>query len=169
MSINAVNGMFGANAYLNISKIPEYLKSQMEELGIDPAKASNGNEARKLIQERQENPQTQQTEDAGENKSKPNSLLDRVLSLAAKLGIVFDKGESIEEMLSQLQSLIQNLSVQAAKRGNMSLVNFLKDCQFELDSIMTSMKGADTSNTQVYNYLEMLAEQNKQSHKLSND
>ena len=123
----------------------------MEELGIDPNLAKTLDEAKALIKRAEELKNS-----AEANK---NPLMERVLFLAAKVGVSVKEGMQLPEIMIEIQSRIFDLFIYAQENSDMDLLYFVKECQFQYDLINTIINGYDCTNSKIYKFIEDFIEQ----------
>lgn len=164
----------GNSGYFNTQRqgyMPIYLVSKMRELGIDPNLASDASQARELIAEAENSKKnnsnlnintSNSNEKLSQNPNKDDTY-QKVKMLANKLGVNVPEGEPIENLVNTLEKVIQNLIELAYKKNDLGMMEFLKNCQLELEQIKTIISNAPNENgdKKLSNYMDLLAEQNK--------
>ena len=168
MSINGIYGYNYAPVRVFGIPIPEYLIKQLIELGIDPKTVQSPAEAMNLIEQAKDpsNGQVGAIRKEEENKEKEikredNPLYKKAKALARKLGLSPSEQATLDDILAAIQRQIQDIIDEAEETGDEDLLSFAKECQFELDLLISEKNGADSSKMKLFDYIEMLAEQNK--------
>ena len=171
MSIDGVSLFAGANSYMMANAIPEYLKHKLLELGYDPESVSSKQEAMNLIAKAKRdneahNVNLQPKQDEIQN---DNPLMKKAKELAARVGVAVSGEDSLEDILSSIQDVLNKLLRVAKQTGDEDLAETVLGFQRDLDKIIEAKNGGgDVENNAVYSVLDAIAEQNKYALGLNN-
>ena len=171
MSVNGISLFAGANSYIMANAIPEYLKQKLLELGYDPESVSSKQEALNLIAKAKQDNEKEAVNFQPEQEEiqTDNPLLKKAKELAAKIGINISKEDTLENILSKIQDVLNKLLAAAKDNGDEDLAKIVLGFQHELDRIIEAKNGGgEVENNAVYAVLDAIAEQNKYALGLNN-
>ncbi len=152
----------------NSNTLPNYIKDQLKEIGVDPDSVSGIVQAKKLIADAANKAdKTNKEESKNNNEDENPDTRQRAIDLANKIGIKVKDSDTTEDILSIIQSVLDRMLKRAVNTEDEALYNRLKELRIELGRIEADEKGAGYSNTSVMSYMDMLANQNKTVHKLN--
>ena len=171
MSVNGVSLFAGANSYMMANAIPEYLKHKLLELGYDPESVSSKQEALNLIAKakRDNEKQAVNLEPKQDKIQSDNPLLKKAKELAEKVGVAVSDDDTLEDILSSIQDVLNKLLKIAKDTCDEDLAETVLGFQHELDRLIEAKNGGgEVENNTVYSVLEAIAEQNKYALGLNN-
>lgn len=163
MSINAISSAMAGSTYINSisSNLPNWLVDKLIDAGIDPVDVTSVYQGKKLLQE------VPKVEKDVKSEEKPKDpLMDKVLALAEKLGIKVSENDTIEDIMEYIQEVIDALMKMAIKNNDEDLFNQIQKYQNDLNGIIAEYNGGGISNSVVYSFFDMVAEQNKYALKI---
>lgn len=161
MSINAISAAMSASVYIQQigNKLPEWLIEKLVDAGIDPNDVSSISEGKKLLEETPQAPKSDSKDGAQNGESK--DLREKAIDLADKLGIKVDDNDKLEDIIQYIQEVIDMVMKAAIAKNDESLFNEMQNYQSDLDGIVAEHNGGGVSNSVVYSFMDMVAEQNK--------
>ena len=167
MAISSVSmGMNGTQWGAYKQKLSQATKDEMERLGIPYNDSTSESQAKTLIQQAKlqdnKNNNTTNNNTANNNSSSKNPLFEQAKKLAQKLGLAVDEKANFEELLTQIETTLEE-KIQA-NSDNMDMLTELKGYSRQLAMIQsqtTGSYGSDSTNQALMMSLEMLSQYNK--------
>ena len=158
MSIKSINYNINASWGAYNQKLTSATKKQLEEAGIPYNSSTTEQEAKRLLTSAKSNNEQSSLLNNGSS----NSLVDRAIELAKKLGVNVDDSMSLVQILSLIeQKLEQKIAV---SQNDIDEIKKLKEFSLELASLQGQANGSsgyDNTNQALMMSLEMLSQYNK--------
>ena len=158
MSIRSVNYNINASYGAYNQKLTASTKRELDEAGIPYNSNTTEQEGKKLLM----NAKTNNDQSLFSNQNSGNSLMERAIALAKKLGVQV----SDEMDLKQILALIENALEQkiAVSKNDIEEIRRLREFSTELAGLQAQASGSsgfDNTNQALMMSLEMLSEYNK--------
>ena len=162
MAINSVSmSMNGTQWGAYTQKLSQATKDEMDRLGIPYNDSTSESQAKMLI-EQAKTQQDKNNNTSNNNASSQNSLLEQAKKLAQKLGLSVDEKANFEELLSQIETTLEEKI--NTNSDNVQMLTELKGYSRQLamlQSQATGSYGSDSTNQALMMSLEMLSQYNK--------
>lgn len=155
------------------SELPLSLINKMKSLGINPDEAGSVAEAYNLIKEAQKNQNVQNAQNSSNDEAKNNNeessaARDEAVELANKIGVKVSENDSAEDIISKLKSYIEKMLSYAVDTYDKALYDKFSEYKRLLKDIETKESGGTFSDTNVFSFMDMVAQQNKFALNLGN-
>ena len=159
MSMNGVS-LFGNYAVSGQhTKLREETKRKLQALGIDPTSVTSETQAQTLINAAQQKQQIQKTNNESNSKNTCSSeleLISRAKNLASKVGVSVSSTETLTEILENLSSKINAISIRENSNNKEK-----QQYQAELSSIQNEYSGLKQTQNSMYTAMNLTANMNK--------
>ena len=155
------------------SELPLSLINKMKSLGINPDEAGSVAEAYNLIKEAQKNQNVQNAQNSSNDETKNNNeessaARDEAVELANKIGVKVSENDSAEDIISNLKSYIEKMLSYAVDTYDKALYDKFSEYKRLLKDIEPKESGGTFSDTNVFSFMDMVAQQNKFALNLGN-
>lgn len=159
MTINAISASMAANMYIAENELPRWIISKLEELGINPEGITSTGHAKELIQKAEESKSKEQNQDQDQDNN--SELRKRAVELAEKTGVKVKNSDTTDDIIKNIENVLDKALKIAVSRNDEALYNTIKAYKQQLDGIIADNNGGSISNSIVYSFMDMVAQQNK--------
>jgi len=165
MSINAISSAMSASVYLqNANKLSDELTQKLLDLGINPDGINSVSEANAAISKAEEEKSSQEDTENQEdtsNSEDSSAIMERAKKLAEKVGVKVSDDDTVDDILDDIQDVVDKMLSYAINKNDRNLYEKYQSYQSDLKDIEADQNGGGFSNSFVFNFLDMVAEQNK--------